>query len=48
MSRILGIGIATLDIINSVDGYPAEDKFSLGDIRGDDRGPRKKPLLQPL
>ena len=25
MSRILGIGIATLDIINSVDGYPAED-----------------------
>lgn len=25
MARILGIGIATLDIINSVDGYPAED-----------------------
>lgn len=25
MSRILGIGIATLDIINGVDGYPAED-----------------------
>jgi ketohexokinase len=25
MARVLGIGIATLDIINSVDGYPAED-----------------------
>lgn len=25
MAHILGIGIATLDIINSVDGYPAED-----------------------
>jgi len=25
MARILGTGIATLDIINSVDGYPAED-----------------------
>ncbi len=25
MSRILAIGIATLDIINSVDGFPAED-----------------------
>ena len=25
MARILGIGIATLDIINSVDGYPHED-----------------------
>jgi len=25
MARILGIGIATLDIINAVDGYPAED-----------------------
>jgi ketohexokinase len=25
MPHILGIGIATLDIINSVDGYPAED-----------------------
>ena len=25
MSRILGIGIATLDIINTVDGYPKED-----------------------
>ncbi len=25
MARILAIGIATLDIINSVDGYPAED-----------------------
>jgi ketohexokinase len=25
MPRILGIGIATLDIINTVDGYPAED-----------------------
>ncbi|MGA7801999.1 MAG: PfkB family carbohydrate kinase [Gammaproteobacteria bacterium] len=25
MARILGIGIATLDIINTVDGYPAED-----------------------
>jgi ketohexokinase len=25
MARILGIGIATLDIINGVDGYPAED-----------------------
>jgi ketohexokinase len=23
--RVLGVGIATLDIINSVDGYPAED-----------------------
>ena len=25
MARILGVGIATLDIIHSVDGYPAED-----------------------
>ena len=25
MARILGVGIATLDIINTVDGYPAED-----------------------
>ena len=25
MARILGTGIATLDIINTVDGYPAED-----------------------
>src|SRR3569832_2418368 len=25
MARILGIGIATLDIINHVEGYPAED-----------------------
>lgn len=25
MAHILGIGIATLDIINTVDGYPAED-----------------------
>jgi len=25
MPHILGIGIATLDVINSVDGYPAED-----------------------
>jgi ketohexokinase len=25
VARILGIGIATLDIINSVEGYPAED-----------------------
>ncbi|MBK8162121.1 MAG: ketohexokinase [Gammaproteobacteria bacterium] len=25
MAHILGIGIATLDIVNSVDGYPAED-----------------------
>ena len=25
MATILGVGIATLDIINSVDGYPAED-----------------------
>ncbi len=25
MARILGIGIATLDIINTVDGYPTED-----------------------
>lgn len=25
MTHILGIGIATLDIINTVDGYPAED-----------------------
>src|SRR3569623_1531043 len=25
MARILGIGTATLDIINRVDGYPAED-----------------------
>lgn len=25
MAQILGIGIATLDIINEVDGYPAED-----------------------
>ncbi len=25
MARILGIGIATLDIINTVNGYPAED-----------------------
>jgi ketohexokinase len=25
MARILGIGIATLDIINTVDGYPPED-----------------------
>lgn len=25
MARILAVGIATLDIINSVDGYPAED-----------------------
>lgn len=25
MARIIGVGIATLDIINSVDGYPAED-----------------------
>src|SRR3569832_2417960 len=25
MARILGIGIATLDIINRVDGYPPED-----------------------
>ncbi len=26
MSRVLGIGIATLDIINSVEGYPCEDQ----------------------
>lgn len=26
MARILAVGIATLDIINSVDGYPAEDE----------------------
>jgi ketohexokinase len=26
MARILGIGIATLDIVNLVDGYPAEDE----------------------
>ncbi|VAW90192.1 Ketohexokinase [hydrothermal vent metagenome] len=25
MAQIIGVGIATLDIINSVDGYPAED-----------------------
>ena len=25
MARILSIGIATLDIINEVDGYPSED-----------------------
>ena len=25
MAQILGIGIATLDIINEVDGYPVED-----------------------
>lgn len=25
VARILGVGIATLDIINTVDGYPAED-----------------------
>ena len=25
MAHILGIGIATLDIINTVDGYPPED-----------------------
>ncbi len=25
MSRILGVGIATLDIVNEVDGYPEED-----------------------
>lgn len=25
MTRVLGIGIATLDIINTVDGFPAED-----------------------
>ncbi|MEQ6340241.1 MAG: PfkB family carbohydrate kinase [Gammaproteobacteria bacterium] len=25
MTRILGVGIATLDIINTVDGFPAED-----------------------
>ncbi|MEJ2644139.1 MAG: PfkB family carbohydrate kinase [Gammaproteobacteria bacterium] len=29
MARILGIGIATLDIINTVDGYPPED----GEVR---------------
>jgi len=25
MARVLGVGIATLDVINEVDGYPAED-----------------------
>ncbi|MEW6445054.1 MAG: PfkB family carbohydrate kinase [Pseudomonadota bacterium] len=25
MARILGVGIATLDIVNTLDGYPAED-----------------------
>ncbi|MDX1252895.1 MAG: ketohexokinase [Gammaproteobacteria bacterium] len=29
MARILGVGIATLDIINTVDGYPPED----GEVR---------------
>ena len=37
MATILAIGIATLDIINSVDGYPREDQ----EVRASERHYRR-------